>query len=130
MSDGFHKRTWCVARKPHHCDECSRRIEPGERYARHRGRWEGHMWGSKGCAHCEVFRAYSVYLLNPCEWSFGCLGDQELADPFWASTTALQHPGYVPWLRLIVGFRAQWKRGDGALWPIPELPADIPDCAT
>ena len=53
---------------------------------------------------------------------------RKLADSDTTTATARQDPSYVPWLRLIVGFRAQWKLRSGALWPVPELPADIPDC--
>lgn len=47
-----------VARKVHKCGECGRDIQPGERYERHFGTYDGFSYSGKTCAHCEVL----------CEW--------------------------------------------------------------
>ena len=42
-----------VARKPHRCDECRTTINPGERYYRYRGKWDGEMQHGKTCLPCK-----------------------------------------------------------------------------
>ncbi len=45
-----------VARKPHVCCECGAAIQPGERYQRSKGLWEGHWWTEATCDPCSRIR--------------------------------------------------------------------------
>ena len=45
------------ARKPHRCYECHRTIEPGMRYHRLSGKWNGDIESYSVCRWCESIRA-------------------------------------------------------------------------
>lgn len=42
-----------IAQKPHQCCECLAKIEPGEKYFRVFGVWDGYPDAFKTCQHCE-----------------------------------------------------------------------------
>lgn len=46
-----------VARKEHRCCECQGLIQPGERYHRHWGVWNGEAATYKVCEDCEALRS-------------------------------------------------------------------------
>ena len=57
----FNATTHPRARKPHKCSECGRTIEPGERYERTAGSWEGDFFTSLACLHCARARVIADY---------------------------------------------------------------------
>lgn len=72
MSDDFASEKIVTARKRHVCGECSRVIEPGERYARWAGSWEGDFWTMKSCPQCDALRKIINYV-DDYFWE-GCYG--------------------------------------------------------
>lgn len=44
-----------VARKPHWCEQCGRRIEPGEKYYRWDGIYDGRATSAATCEQCVKF---------------------------------------------------------------------------
>jgi len=42
-----------TARKTHRCSECGRHIQPGERYAKVAGKWDGRFGTFRRCSNCE-----------------------------------------------------------------------------
>lgn len=67
INDGEYR----VARKQHKCKECSRRIEPGERYHYETFRSDGDFTQHKTCAHCMVLRNW---LSAECAgWVYTCV---------------------------------------------------------
>lgn len=104
-----------VARKPHRCEMCSRRIDPGEQYHRQFIVDAGEAWTWKTCAHCEVFidviwDALSEYCNM---WDEG-IGQDSAAD---------FEPSNLYEARLKVYWRNGWRRRDGSLRPVPQKPA-------
>lgn len=62
---------WCpTARKRHRCYECGGWIEPGEKYQRVRGLWDGDWLTYKTCAECVSIRNH---LFGKNEYIFGDL---------------------------------------------------------
>lgn len=45
-----------TARKQHQCCECPNKIEPGERYERVAGKWDGEFCEFKTCLPCAALR--------------------------------------------------------------------------
>jgi hypothetical protein len=43
-----------AARKQHGCSECGRTIQPGERYLKVTGKWDGQISVCKRCPHCDA----------------------------------------------------------------------------
>lgn len=52
----FYRRTNPVARRPHRCEECDRMILRGDKYTRHSGKFDGHIFSSPVCESCERIR--------------------------------------------------------------------------
>lgn len=46
-----------VARKPHRCCECKETIQPGTRYERFAGKWDGEVRAYVTCLECREIRA-------------------------------------------------------------------------
>lgn len=70
------REAWPVARKAHVCCECRGTIQPGERYRKAEGVWDGRGATYKQCHDCaEMFAEVDAGL--PC-WEGVCFG--ELAD--------------------------------------------------
>jgi hypothetical protein len=100
------------AKKIHHCTECSRAIEPGERYLMERCVFDDEMCIYKTCSHCQIAREW---LIAECGgWLYqGVHEDIE------------EHvrEGYGFGLaRLAIGMRRKWRYRGGHLMPIPKLP--------
>ena len=77
MIDYGEPATACVvkdrkARKPHVCDECGRKIKPGEVYENASGIWDGDAYTFKTCQQCgSIARAW---LSEHCGgWCYGGL---------------------------------------------------------
>jgi len=49
----FVERNEYTARKQHRCCECGRKIEPGTRYIRYSGKWDGEFMTYKRCESCD-----------------------------------------------------------------------------
>lgn len=114
------------ARKGHDCDECGRRIAPGEVYHRVSGISEGDcLYSNKACAHC---CAAQDWLVAQCGGYVFTLVLDDLRDHL----AELVAPGYqIRLLRLIIGMERQWQRFDGqGLMPVPPpLPKRIRSAA-
>lgn len=52
----FYNATRPIARKAHHCHECNRTIQPGERYERVSAKWDGSVDTVKACVYCIAMR--------------------------------------------------------------------------
>jgi len=52
----FYHKDVRKARKEHVCEECRRKIMPGERYEHVRGKWDGRVDSYKTCADCLSIR--------------------------------------------------------------------------
>ena len=61
-----------IARKQHKCVECREMIQPGERYERVKGRWEGEYSSHATCIPCQRIR--DTYC--PRGYCFGMLAEQ------------------------------------------------------
>ena len=111
--------TWRQARKPHVCVECGRKIEPGERYRRDAGLYDGKWSVSLMCRHCAV----------GAEWlGANCGGwiSKQVAEEL--IEHARDYPAIAtPLRRVAVGMRRKWATVSGGdLMPEPTLPPSIP----
>ncbi|MCK5770906.1 hypothetical protein [Algiphilus sp.] len=101
-----------VATKTHRCTECSRAIQPGERYTREAFVHDGSFVQHRTCAHCTVVREW---LARECGGHvFGEVGEDLHEHAI--------HYRRVDLLRLCVSSRRQWRNRAGALIPVPEVP--------
>lgn len=94
------------ARKRHRCDECRRFIEPGERYFRTSGKWDGLMQTFVMCVQCDKGRQL---LVKECK-GYLFQGVQEDLE---------EHArARLPWsmkaARLVIGMKRKWQRFDRA----------------
>ncbi|MFE3052317.1 hypothetical protein [Nocardia sp. NPDC059239] len=97
------------ARKAHQCMMCARRIDPGEVYHRQFGRDGGDVWTWKECQHCTAAtKILGLWQLHSYEEGIGPIDFEEY------------EPGTAEQVRLIAGWRAQWRHEDGSLWEVPE----------
>lgn len=115
FSDGYsivlHDRNH-KARKTHHCSECGRVIGRGETYNVQRCIFDGDASSYKTCEHCQVVKSW---LTKEC--------GGYLYQGVYEDINEHRHEGYgFGVVRLAAGMKAQWKRKDGRLWPIPKLP--------
>lgn len=100
-----------VARKEHTCSLCGRTIQPGERYSRQRCIGDDGPYVFKDCAHCHAL----VKVLNEVE------GDWYDTDFGYSMYDVAEfEPSTIRTARLKVMWRRQWRRRDGALYPVPE----------
>ncbi len=100
-----------VARKPHWCEDCGRRIEPGEKYSRAFlvGDCGPYTW--KRCGHCIAFWHLYWDELVDCD---GCACRDTVVD--WEPDTwhAADHKRQ---------FLAKWvDHSNGSLYPVPVTP--------
>lgn len=103
-----------VARKSHTCDTCYRHIQPGEEYATNDGVFDGRWYHYAACSHCRVLWRRVWQLATPDDHHDGIYDvDDWLREE--AKTLAD--------LRLLVGRRRRWTRGDGVLMAVPEVAA-------
>lgn len=52
MRQSFRSKTEQTAKKAHHCDYCCQKIDPGVRYVKIAGVWEGDFYTLKGHVDC------------------------------------------------------------------------------
>lgn len=107
----FYDRTWRKARKEHQCEECYRRILPGERYLRHAMKYAGEVSTFIMCAHCD---AAASWLTKHCGgyMSAGVLDDLE---EHWGESYD-EDRFFLG--RAIIGMRRKWRRKNGTLLPV------------
>lgn len=115
----FSRVTHPVARKPHDCLDCDRRIEPGERYARIVWAEYGRLGTEAVCLHCHV-AALAIGARDDLFWEEMLWGGLHAALPF-ADGRAIDDLDVISLCRLEVGFRRAWRRRDGTLMPVPDL---------
>lgn len=60
-----------IANRRHECEECNQTIQPGERYERVFGIWEGGNKVFKTCLYCLAIRDLCEQRLNCLCWSHG-----------------------------------------------------------
>ena len=60
------RRTEPRARRSYSCCECSRAINPGDRYVYYTGRWPDRWHTFRRCMWCEVHRRIAVRKLASC----------------------------------------------------------------
>ena len=104
------------ARKATKCTECAREIAAGETYQRVEGCTRGEGWATfRMCVHC---RAAAEWLVKVCDgYPIGFVRDDLDA-----------HYGEYKdeWLLAqLDGMKRKWRAADGALMPLPELPANL-----
>lgn len=110
LSDGI-----LTARKPHRCGECHRVIEPGERYLRTTGVFDGFAT-YKTCLQCVAVREWLSQVCSG--WIYTQVGE-DLAEHF--------YEGYGMWLgRAVIGMRNHWRKRDGSLMQPMKLPEKMP----
>lgn len=123
----FETHTKPRARKAHKCTECGRSIEAGETYDKWTGlSYEG-FWTTRMCAHCgatitlgcaltgcsRAFYWENVHSLDADEGGF--VGDIIVNHDLSVADT-------VRVLRRVVQRRRQWRRPNGELYPLPQIP--------
>lgn len=102
----FYSDSHPTAIKGHTCEDCGRRISPGEKYRRGFGADNGTAWTWKECAHCAA--------IVPLLFSHFDAGEGYARETFLDWEPELPHH-----LRLKALWRKQWKRADGSLYPVP-----------
>lgn len=96
-----------VARKAHQCEDCGRRIDPGELYLRQRVLGDDGPYTWKRCAHCRALVAL-YYDEMAFDWHEG-VGADDISE--WEPATPESREHKRQWLD-------KW-RSDGKLYPIP-----------
>lgn len=79
----FFRESQPRAKVRHRCGECSRVIQPGERYNKITGKWDGEFRSYARCAHCEAVAAALRVLPCFCDYYGGLwetVGDGWLDD--------------------------------------------------
>lgn len=99
------------ARTEHTCSLCSRIIEPGETYYRHRMISDDGPYVWKQCAHCSaIIRIYGNDFVW--DWHEG-YGPDDVQE--WEPVTESGKQARADW-------GARWRGPDGALVPVPAPP--------
>ena len=117
-----------TARKEHRCSECSRIIAPGERYWRWAGLdYCGDPFVSKMCAHCRATIDLGVALTGcPRFWFWEQIHELDPDDGGFVGDILANHElsiaDTVRMLRRVVQRRRQWRRPNGELYPLPQIP--------
>lgn len=123
---------WRTARIEHRCDECRRTIDPGETYQRHVQIFEGDFSAHKMCAHCRATVAVGSALTGcPEQWIWGMVHSLDEEEGFVGNILYdeghdLSERERALMLATVEGRRCQWRYWDGALWPVPAVPAEVP----
>lgn len=99
--------TYRKARKPHQCGMCGRRIDPGEVY-KHGVGVDGSAWTWKECRHC-------TYVLEAYDLAWDGEYSVEAFDE-WVNNCDYHD---LMELRLMAGYRKQWRTREGILWALP-----------
>ena len=74
----FYSAITRTARRAHRCYECRGFIQPGERYKRVTGKWDGTFDTHATCQRCTAFEAYVHEHVKCFCWAFGDLIDDGL----------------------------------------------------
>ena len=112
----FWSQSSITARKVHVCGECGREIQPGEKYEKHFGVYEGSAFSGKTCLHCRVL----------CEWlEINC--DGYIVGGVINDFTEHAHEyNRMDIARLAVMARNDWRSvRRKTMLPIPKLPRTI-----
>ena len=119
MSTDFGSTTTRKARKTHQCEECLRDIQPGERYERHAGVWEGTFFTFVSCPHCAALRT-TISDIDTEFWegAFGGVGEW-FAHGLWREYIKTFEDG-LRFLRLSRRFGTKWLSSTGELLPVEE----------
>jgi hypothetical protein len=115
------------ARTEHRCDECKRRIEPGESYRYWTILDEDGVRTEKMCAHCwGTIELGASFTGCPKNWYWGSV--HELDEEMGFVGNILKDFGHhlsfaqeFQVLRTVAGRKRQWRRADGSLLPVPAL---------
>ena len=109
------------ARKTHECQECSRQIEPGERYFYQTSVMDGGITTWKMCAHCRATITLASQMTGcPESWYWEmAIGTDEETHTGDALTHNLPPGGRVALLRCIVSKRRRWRATTGELVGVP-----------
>lgn len=109
----FHSQVIRKARKRHKCGECKRFIEPGERYERVVGKWDGDIETYLTCVHCVGARHWLEIECGG--WLYTCIREdleEHLGEQGPKKNWQL--------VRLVIGMRRAWKCFTGpGLMPVP-----------
>lgn len=120
------------ARIAHKCYECNRVIEPGETYHY----WTGvdDNWGRietyKGCAHC-IATIDLGCALTGCDrgWYWDKIHDLDPDDGGFVGDVLVNHhlafADEFRILRRVLQRRRQWRRPNGELYALPEIPVPV-----
>lgn len=118
MSSDFGATRTVKARKPHQCEECQRTIDPGERYEKHAGSWEGNFFTWVSCGHCGDAREF-IGRIDYQFWEGGYGGVGEwFAHQLWREYILTFEEGLRS-IRLSRQFANGWRDQFGALIPLP-----------
>lgn len=104
-----------VAAIPHRCGDCGRTIDPGERYQRATGLYDGRWWTSKQCAQCSAAARWLTLVCGGWLWE----GVAEDLGEHWAEVD----PRSVALGRLVIGIGRQWRRPTGGRYSPAEVHA-------
>lgn len=102
-----------VARVEHTCSLCGRTIAQGETYRRCRLIGDDGPYTFKECAHCRAFMDLTTVVEAAISWGEGYSTDDFCE---W-------EPDDFQGARWQVQWKRQWRRRDGALYPVPERPS-------
>jgi len=69
----FYCKTEYTARKEHKCAECGRAVEPGQRYEKVVGKWDGRLGFFKTCSRCTALREHLSAHVSCFCWAHGHL---------------------------------------------------------
>lgn len=96
------------ARKPHECYECHKVIEPGQRYQRFVGEWEGAFQRYDTCLLCEEIR--TVFSCGE-GWTWGQLWEDmyEIAFPLLTTATECFQELSPPAKACVIARWQHWK---------------------
>ena len=95
------------ARKAHRCSTCNRIIDIGEHYRRGAGMDGARAWSWSECSHCRVLVRFLYEVLDLDEYDWTLVADWE--------------PNDLAEFRVKAQWRRQWRRMDGALYPLPVI---------
>jgi hypothetical protein len=115
-----------TARKPHHCDECGRTIDPGETYWYQSGAMDGQASTIKMCRHCDAIIDLGVKLTGcPRYWYIGTLLDLDPEIGFVGNILGdeghdLGEAERGLMLSAHAAARRGWRDEQGGLLPLPE----------
>lgn len=98
----FSETVIVTARKPHRCRACRGEIQPGDRYERHTGKFDGDFYSDPICRRCcyDTVRVVEHELAEGCRWHEAWPAYTELVEYLTDSGMGQTRPEDVP-----VGFK-------------------------